>query len=99
MKKFKQRGEEMNKSKAKEIAYGGDITYGQLQDLINNCDRTKRCKINKNITREQALTIMESGLKGKDPSERPNTTWFNRRDKLTLTGAGINAMNILYECA
>lgn len=89
----------MNKSKAKQIAYGGDITYGQLQRLIDNCDRSKPCKINKNITREQALTVMESAIKGKEPSERPNTTWFNHRDKLTLTGDGINVMNILVECS
>ncbi len=89
----------MNKSKAKEIAYGGDITYGQLQELIDNCDRTKPCKINKNITREQALIIMESAIKGKEPNSKPNTTWFNHRDKLTLTGDGINTMNILVECS
>tara|TARA_R110002111_G_scaffold44030_1_gene80241 strand:+ start:4735 stop:5004 length:270 start_codon:yes stop_codon:yes gene_type:complete len=89
----------MNKKKAKEIAYAGDITYGQLQELINNCDRTKPCKINKNITREQALTIMERAIKDKEPNERPNTTWFNHRNKLTLTGDGINAMNILVECS
>jgi len=89
----------MNKKKAKEIVYAGDITYRQLQELIDNCDRLKPCKINKNITREQALTIMESALKGKNPDEKPNTTWFNHRDKLTLTGDGINAMNILVECS
>lgn len=89
----------MNKSKAKEIAYSGEITYGQLQELIDNCDRTKPCRVNKNITREQALTIMESALKNKEPSDRPNTTWLNHKDKLTLTGDGINVMNILVECS
>lgn len=89
----------MNKLKAKEIAYAGEITYGQLQALIDHCDRTKPCKINKNITREQALTIMQSALKDKESNDRPNTTWFNHRDKLTLTGAGINVMNILMECS
>jgi len=89
----------MNKKKAKEMAYAGEMTYGQLQGLIDNCDRTKPCKINKNITREQALTIMESALKGKELDERPKTTWFNHRDKLTLTGDGINVMNILVECS
>lgn len=88
----------MNKSKAKKMAYAGEMTYGQLQDLIDNCDRSKPCKVNKSITREQALTIMESALKGKDRSDKPNTTWFNHRDKLTLTGDGINMMNILVEC-
>lgn len=92
-------GIKMNKKKAKEIAYSGDITYGQLQELIDNCDRTKPCKINKNITREQALTIMEVALKGKEPNERPNTTWVTLRGKLTLTVDGINAMNILVECS
>jgi hypothetical protein len=89
----------MNKKKAKEMAYAGDITYGQLQNLIDMCDRTKPCKINKNITREQALTIMGGAIKGKLASESPVTTFFNHRDKLTLTGAGINAMNILVECS
>lgn len=88
----------MKKSKAKEIAYSGEITYGQLQELIDNCDRTKPCKINKNITREKALIIMESAIKDKAPSDKPNTTWFNHRNKLTLTGDGINVMNILIEC-
>lgn len=88
----------MNKRKAKEIAYGGDITFGQLQELINNCDKTKPCKINKNITRDQALTIMEGAIKSKNPEDRPDTTFFNRRNKLTLTSDGINVMNILVEC-
>lgn len=88
----------MNKSKARHMAYAGDVTFGQLQELINNCDRSKPCKVNKNITRDQALTIMEGAIVDKDPEQRPITTMFNRRDKLTLTGAGINVMNILVEC-
>lgn len=88
----------MNKSKAKKMAYTGTVTFGELQELINNCDRSKPCKLNKNLTREQALSIMEGGIKGKDPEERPVTTWINRREKLTLTGDGINVMNILVEC-
>ena len=88
----------MNKSKAKQMAYAGTVTFGELQELIDNCDRSKPCKLNKNLTREQALSIMEGGIKGKDPEERLVTTWINRREKLTLTGDGINVMNILVEC-
>jgi len=88
----------MNLSKAKEMAYAGSVTFGQLQELINNCDRSKPCKLNKNITRDQALSIMESAVKDRDPEQRPITTMLNRRDKLTLTGGGINVMNILFEC-
>jgi hypothetical protein len=88
----------MKKSKAKEMAYAGTVTFGELQELINNCDRSKPCKVNKNITRSQALSIMEGAIKDKDPDQHPITTMFNRRDKLTLTGDGINVMNILVEC-
>ena len=87
----------MNKKKAKEIAYSGVITFGELQKLIDDCDRSKPCKINKNLTRDQAITIMGHGLKDKNPDERPVTTMFNRNDKLALTRDGINAMNILHE--
>lgn len=87
----------MNKQKAKEIAYSGTTTFGELQRLIDGCDRSKPCKINNSITRDQAITIMEYGLKDKNPDERPMTTMFNRNDKLTLTRDGINAMNILHE--
>lgn len=88
----------MIKRKAKELAYAGTITFGELQELIDNCDTSKPCKVNKNLTRQQALSIMGTAIKDKDPEERPITTWFNRRDKLTLTGDGINVMNILIEC-
>ena len=89
----------MNKKKENEMSYAGGITYGQLQNLIDMCDRTQPFIINKNITRGQALTIMGAAIKGKPASESPNTTFFNHRDKLTLTGDGINAMNILVECS
>ena len=42
---------------------------------------------------------MGGAIKGKSRSERPGTTFFNHRDKLTLNGAGINVMNILVECS
>ena len=66
-------------------------------NLIDNCDRSKPCKINKSLTRDQAITIMGHGLKGKNPDEIPITTRFNVREKLTLTSDGINTMNILHE--
>lgn len=89
----------MNKTKAKEMAYAGDVTFGQLQELIDSCDPTKKCKINKNITREMAIKIMAGAIKDKNPNDRPITTFFNHRDKLTLTVDGINVMNILHECS
>lgn len=88
----------MNKKIAKLISYGGAITFGELQNLINKTDRTGISKLNKNLTREMALSIMEGAIKGKDPESRPLTTTYNRRDKLTLTMQGINTMNILIEC-
>jgi hypothetical protein len=94
-----ERVDRMNKKTAKEMAYSGGVTYGQLQDLIDRCDHTAPCKINKNITRKQALGIMGGAIKGKPRNEIPNTTFFNHRDKLTLTGEGINVMNILVECS
>ena len=89
----------MNKKLAKEMAYEGNVTFGHLQELIENSDYTKPCKLNKNITRKMCLDIMTSGIEGRDPSEKPKTTRYNMRDKLTLTGDGINVMNILYECS
>ena len=88
----------MNRRKAKQTAYEGLITYGELQGFIDKASRTGTSKLNKNIPREMALGIMEGAIKGKDPTHYPVTTTYNHRDKLTLTMQGINAMNILIEC-
>jgi len=85
-------------NKAKETACGGEITWGLLQSLIDNCDKTKKSKLNKSLTKDQVITILQGAISDKDPSERPKTTRFNNRDKLTLTSNGMIAMNILIEC-
>ena len=88
----------MRKSRAKSLAYVGNMTYGHLQELIAKCDRTGPSKINSNMTKEQVLVLLQASIKDENPKEVPVTTWYNHRDKLTLTGHGMIVMNILTEC-
>jgi hypothetical protein len=88
----------MRKSRAKALAYEGKMTYNQLQELISKCDRTGPSKINTSMTKEQVLVLLQASIKDENPKEVPVTTWYNHRDKLTLTGHGMIVMNILTEC-
>lgn len=89
----------MNKAKAKKMAYENKTTtYGDLIKILNEADTSKPCKLNPCLTRQQCVDIMMGGLINKDPSDIVHTTKISHRsDKLTLTGDGINMMNILTE--
>jgi len=88
----------MRKSRAKALAYEGNMTYGYLQELIAKCDRTGPSKVNPNMTKEQVLVLLQASIKDEDPKDVPVTTWHNTRVKVTLTGQGMAVMNILREC-
>lgn len=89
----------MNKAKAKKMAYENKTTtYGDLIKILNEADTSKLCKLNPCLTRQQCVDIMMGGLIDKDLSAVVRTTRYHiRKDDLTLSGDGINMMNILAE--
>jgi hypothetical protein len=93
------KGEMMNKTQARKRVIENDVTYGELQDLINNADPNVKCKINKNITRTQALDIMRGAFDGKERDHKFKTWRYDLNGKLKLTPSGLTAMNIFFECS
>ena len=73
-------------------------TYGQLLEMLDRVDMSEPSRVNPSIPKEMAINIMRRAFEDKDPDAIVKTTRVNVRDKLTLTGDGINMQNILREC-
>ena len=90
----------MSKNKAKKMAYENKtMTYGDLLNMLDNVDMDKPSPVNPNTPKQMVVDIMRSGFEDKNPNDVVNTTRTNQRGDLTLSGDGINMMNILRECA
>ncbi|WP_254413751.1 hypothetical protein [Vibrio furnissii] len=90
----------MNKAQAKKAAYENkSTTYGDLLKMLDNADLSTPSKVNPNLPKHMIIEIMRNGFNGKNPNDIVKTTHINFRDKLTLTGDGINMQNILRECS
>ena len=88
----------ISKAKAKKMAYENETTtYGELLDMLDGVDMSKPSRVNPNIPKDMVISIMRDVWADKDRGEVVKTTHVNYRDKLTLTGDGINMQNILRE--
>ncbi|MCH8135852.1 MAG: hypothetical protein IIB77_07735 [Proteobacteria bacterium] len=91
----------MNKRQAKKEAFENDRSIGELRSLINAArQRTGVSRLNKALTVEQCLDILERALDGRDNAEVPKGSTYNiYRYRQGLSKDGILVHNILRECA
>jgi hypothetical protein len=89
----------MNKVKAKNEAKNNSKTWGELLDLVKAARGTGgMAKINKSITKEQALDIFENMINACNLTDIPKGVTVNYKQKEIMTGHGLGIMNLLREC-
>lgn len=93
----------MNKRDAKNSAYNSEYTIGDLRSLItkrrNKGGLEKPSNINRGLSVEQAIGILERAIEGRDSEETPKTTRIAPgSDRVTLSGDGLLVQNILRVC-
>jgi hypothetical protein len=88
----------MKLATAKKKAYAGNIRVGYLRQLLDGADTSKPCKINRSLTRAQAIDILRGALEGMDDDATPDTTHINWRNREALNAFGKSAQHIMVEC-
>jgi len=91
----------MNKAKAKQEALSNTRTWGELLDIVkSNRDQGGMSKLNKSLTKAQAVNIFENMIKERDLSEVPSGLKYDcYKDREVMSGDGLGIWNLLRECA
>lgn len=92
----------MGKRAAKERADAGGISIGQLRAMISEArGRGGPCRINPNLSHEQACDIFERALEGRPDDEVPKTLAPDvyRAGRMRATRDHLTISNILRVCA
>lgn len=91
----------MNKRQAKKEAFDNTCTIGDLRSLIAAArQRTGTSRLNKGLTVEQCLDILEKAMADRDDAETPEGSKYDiYRERDVLSGDGVLVHNILRECA
>lgn len=90
----------MNKTKAKEQARNNTRTWRELLAIVENSNLDGMAKINKNLTRFQAATIMKNMISERKLDEVPKGECYDSfRDRSTISVDGLGIQNLLREFA
>lgn len=92
----------MGKNEAKRRADAGGISIRELRSMIANArGRGGPCRINAQLTHEQACDIFERALEGRADEEVPKTLTEDiyRHDRMRATKDHLLISNILRVCA
>jgi len=90
----------MNKKQAKDEAIENKRTWGELLALVDSSSGAGMSRVNKSLTKTQAIEIFKGALSKRNPDDYPKTLVPHRtQERMTFGGDGLTVINILREFA